>query len=36
VVVRGGENLQDGATVKIVGTRTVWNSPVASPQRSAP
>jgi RND family efflux transporter MFP subunit len=31
VVVRGGENLQDGATLKIVGTRTTWNSPVASP-----
>lgn len=36
VVVRGGENLHDGAPVKIVGTRTAWNTPVASPPRSAP
>jgi RND family efflux transporter MFP subunit len=36
VVVRGGENLHDGATVKVVGTRTAWTSPVASPPRSAP
>jgi RND family efflux transporter MFP subunit len=35
VVVRGGENLQDGATVKVIGTRTAWNSPVSPPQRSA-
>lgn len=35
VVVRGGENLQDGATVKIIGTRTTWNSPVATPVRSS-
>ena len=26
VVVRGAENLHDGASVKIVGTRTAWNS----------
>lgn len=32
VVVRGGENLHDGALVKIVGTRTQWN---ASPESSA-
>jgi len=36
VVVRGGENLQDGALVKIVGTRSAWNSPVATPARSSP
>jgi len=36
VVVRGGENLQDGAPVKIVGTRTAWTSPVASPPLAAP
>ena len=36
VVVRGGENLHDGAPVKIVGTRTAWTSPVASPPLAAP
>ena len=36
VVVRGGENLHDGAPVKVVGTRTAWTTPVASPPRSAP
>jgi RND family efflux transporter MFP subunit len=36
VVVRGGENLQDGAPVKVVGTRTAWTATVASPPRSAP
>lgn len=36
VVVRGGENLHDGATVKIVGTRTTWNSSIATPARSSP
>lgn len=37
VVVRGGENLQDGASVKIVGTRTTWNSSstTVSPSRSS-
>jgi len=37
VVVRGGENLQDGASVKIVGTRTTWNSSSTtdSPSRSS-
>jgi RND family efflux transporter MFP subunit len=36
VVVRGGENLQDGALVKVVGTRTTWRSgPVSSPSRPA-
>jgi RND family efflux transporter MFP subunit len=36
VVVRGGESLQDGATVKVVGTRT-WNAgSLSSPSRSAP
>lgn len=33
-VVRGGENLQDGATVKIIGTRSAWK-PSASPVRSS-
>lgn len=36
VVVRGGENLHDGATVKIVGTRTTWNSTPVTPVRSSP
>lgn len=36
VVVRGGENLQDGALVKIVGTRTTWNSSPVTPVRSSP
>jgi RND family efflux transporter MFP subunit len=35
VVVRGGENLHDGATVKIVGNRTTWNSSAGTPARSA-
>jgi RND family efflux transporter MFP subunit len=35
VVVRGGENLHDGASVKIVGTRTSWNSSALSPVRSS-
>ncbi|HUR42101.1 MAG TPA: efflux RND transporter periplasmic adaptor subunit [Verrucomicrobiae bacterium] len=35
VVVRGGENLQDGATVKIVGTRTTWTSSPVTPVRSS-
>lgn len=35
VVVRGGENLRDGATVKIVGNRTTWNSSVTAPVRSS-
>ena len=35
VVVRGGENLHDGASVKIVGTRTSWNSSAVSPVRSS-
>jgi len=35
VVVRGGENLHDGATVKVVGTRTAWTRSPASPQRSS-
>jgi RND family efflux transporter MFP subunit len=35
VVVRGGENLQDGALVKVIGTRTPWNSSPASPVRSS-
>jgi RND family efflux transporter MFP subunit len=35
VVVRGGENLHDGATVKVVGTRTSWNSSAVSPARSS-
>lgn len=35
VVVRGGENLHDGASVKIVGTRTSWNSSAVSPARSS-
>jgi hypothetical protein len=35
VVVRGAENLQDGATVKIVGTRTAWSSSSASQPRSS-
>jgi RND family efflux transporter MFP subunit len=34
VVVRGGETLQDGATVKIVGTRSAWK-PSVSPVRSS-
>lgn len=37
VVVRGGESLQDGATVNVVGTRTTWNTGSASQSsRSAP
>jgi len=35
VVVRGGENLHDGALVKIVGTRTTWNTN-AQQVRSSP
>lgn len=35
VVVRGAENLQDGATVKIIGTRTAWNSSSVTPARSS-
>jgi len=35
VVVRGGENLEDGASVKIVGTRTTWNSSAVTPARSS-
>ena len=35
VVVRGAENLHDGASVKIVGTRTSWNSSAVSPVRSS-
>ena len=35
VVVRGAENLHDGASVKIVGTRTSWNSSAVSPARSS-
>ncbi len=35
VVVRGAENLQDGASVKIIGTRTTWNSSAVSPARSS-
>jgi RND family efflux transporter MFP subunit len=35
VVVRGGENLQDGATVKVIGTRTAWNSSAVTPARSS-
>lgn len=37
VVVRGGENLQDGASVKIIRTRTAWTSAARPlPARSAP
>ena len=37
VVVRGGENLQDGATVKIVGTKNAWTQGATStPARSSP
>ena len=35
VVVRGAENLHDGASVKIIGTRTTWSSSTASPARSS-
>jgi len=35
VVVRGAENLHDGASVKVVGTRTTWNSSAVSPARSS-
>jgi len=35
VVVRGAENLHDGASVKIIGTRTSWNSSAVSPARSS-
>lgn len=35
VVVRGAENLHDGATVKIVGTRTAWNNSAVTPARSS-
>ena len=35
VVVRGAENLQDGATVKIIGTRTAWNSSAVTSAPSA-
>ncbi|MGH8482037.1 MAG: efflux RND transporter periplasmic adaptor subunit, partial [Nevskiaceae bacterium] len=35
VVVRGAENLHDGATVKVIGTRTAWTSSLASPPRSS-
>jgi RND family efflux transporter MFP subunit len=35
VVVRGAENLHDGAAVKIVGTRTAWNHSPASPPPSS-
>ncbi|MGH8442588.1 MAG: efflux RND transporter periplasmic adaptor subunit [Nevskiaceae bacterium] len=33
VVVRGGENLHDGASVKVIGTRASWNSSAVSPAR---
>jgi RND family efflux transporter MFP subunit len=35
VVVRGAENLQDGATVKVIGNRTAWNSSAVTPARSS-
>jgi RND family efflux transporter MFP subunit len=35
VVVRGGENLHDGATVKVIGTRTAWSSSAVTPARSS-
>jgi RND family efflux transporter MFP subunit len=35
VVVRGAENLHDGATVKVIGTRLAWNASSASPQPSS-
>ena len=35
VVVRGAENLHDGATVKIIGTRTAWNSSAVTPAHSS-
>jgi hypothetical protein len=35
VVVRGGENLHDGALVKVVGRRTQWSEPASSVAPSA-
>jgi hypothetical protein len=36
VVVRGGENLHDGALVKVVGRRTTWQTAGSSSSRSQP
>ncbi len=35
VVVRGAENLHDGASVKVIGTRTSWTHSAALPARSS-